>query len=167
MLPLITPSTRDLVTSVFTRESSDPATPIRETASTDARAGFAHRQSAEMVLPLNKSFTFFSLLMLIVLYPIFLFLVRHKCVAILTWLFAFIFVVFTCFSIEFGQYLTGTGSMELSDVTYGVMGFAAASCVALALLLFIKCLIAVIRLIRRRAARSRNGQPTDSGTDMT
>ncbi len=110
---------------------------------------------------------FFSLLMLILLYPIFLFLVRHKCVAILTWLFAFIFVVFTCFSIEFGQYLTGTGSMELSDVTYGVMGFAAASCVALALLLFIKCLIAVIRLIRRRAARSRSGQPTDSGTDMT
>ena len=110
---------------------------------------------------------FFSLLMLIVLYPIFLFLVRHKCVAILTWLFAFIFVVFTCFSIEFGQYLTGTGSMELSDVTYGVMGFAAASCVALALLLFIKCLIAVIRLLRRRAARSRSGQPTDSGTDMT
>ena len=110
---------------------------------------------------------FFSLLMLIVLYPIFLFLVQHKCVAILTWLFAFIFVVFTCFSIEFGQYMTGTGSMELSDVTYGVMGFAAASCVALALLLFIKCLIAVIRLIRRRAARSRSGQPTDSGTDMT
>ncbi len=110
---------------------------------------------------------FFSLLMLILLYPIFLFLVRHKCVAILTWLFAFIFVVFTCFSIEFGQYLTGTGSMELSDVTYGVMGFAAASCVALALLLFIKCLIAVIRLLRRRAARSRSGQPTDSGTDMT
>ncbi len=110
---------------------------------------------------------FFSLLMLIVLYPIFLFLVRHKCVAILTWLFAFIFVVFTCFSIEFGQYMTGTGSMELSDVTYGVMGFVAASCVALALLLFIKCLIAVIRLLRRRAARSRSGQPTDSGTDMT
>ena len=110
---------------------------------------------------------FFSLLMLILLYPIFLFLVRHKCVAILTWLFAFIFVVFTCFSIEFGQYMTGTGSMELSDVTYGVMGFAAASCVALALLLFIKCLIAVIRLLRRRAARSRSGQPTDSGTDMT
>lgn len=110
---------------------------------------------------------FFSLLMLILLYPVFLFLVRHKCVAILTWLFAFIFVVFTCFSIEFGQYLTGTGSMELSDVTYGVMGFAAASCVALALLLFIKCLIAVIRLLRRRAARSRSGQPTDSGTDMT
>lgn len=110
---------------------------------------------------------FFSLLMLILLYPVFLFLVRHKCVAILTWLFAFIFVVFTCFSIEFGQYLTGTGSMELSDVTYGVMGFAAASCAALVLLLFIKGIIAVIRLIRRRAARSRNGQPTNSETDMT
>ena len=108
-----------------------------------------------------------SLLMLIVLYPIFLFLVRHKCVALLTWLFAFIFVVFTCFSIEFGQYLTGTGSMELADVTYGVMGFLFASGIALALLLFIKGVIAVIRLIRRRAARPRSEPPAGDGTDVS
>ena len=95
---------------------------------------------------------FFSLLMLIVLYPIFLFLVRHKCVALLTWLFAFIFVVFTCFSIEFGQYLTDTGNMELVDVAYGIMGFLTASGVAVLLLLFIKGVIALIRLIGKKRA---------------
>lgn len=93
---------------------------------------------------------FFGLLLLIFLYPFVLFLVRYKCVAILTWLFAFVFAVFICFSIELGQYMTGTGSMQLADITYGVMGFFAASGVAFVLLLFMKCLIALIRLIFRR-----------------
>lgn len=93
---------------------------------------------------------FFSLLMLIVLYPVVLFLVRHKCVALLTWLFAFIFVVFTCFSIEFGQYLTNTGNMELVDVAYGIMGFITASGVAALLLLFIKGVIALFALLRKK-----------------
>ena len=113
---------------------------------------------------------FFSLLMLILLYPFFLFLVRHSCVGIITWLFGFLFIVFTCFSIEFGQQLTNTGKMELGDIAYGVMGFFSASGVAALLLLLLKGIILLFRLIgkRRKPVKEKAAAPEqhDDGAQL-
>jgi TRAP-type uncharacterized transport system fused permease subunit len=83
----------------------------------------------------------FGLCLLLLAYPIFRYLTRRGCAGIMTWLFAFSAVLSVCFAIEIGQHLTKTGTMQLEDIVYGMIGFFAASvCFALLYLLvrFIK-----------------------------
>ena len=80
---------------------------------------------------------------LALVYPLFLYLHRRNRVLTTAWIYTFTIVVILCFAIEFGQHISGTGSMEMADVIAGVGGFLAAT-LALAILrgiwLIIRCL---------------------------
>lgn len=79
----------------------------------------------------------FGLLLLLLAYLVFRFLAKHGQVGLMSWLFTLSTVCFVCFAIEIGQSLTRTGTMQLEDIVYGVVGFLAASgCVLLLYLLF-------------------------------
>ena len=65
----------------------------------------------------------FGLLMIFVIYPIFKLLAKYNHTMIIAWLYVFTVVLVITFSIEIGQWFSGTGRMELADVTAGVTGF--------------------------------------------
>ena len=64
-----------------------------------------------------------GMLMLLVLYPIFKWLAKKDHTMVITWLYVFTVVLVISFAIEIGQWWTGTGYMESSDIAYGVAGF--------------------------------------------
>lgn len=69
----------------------------------------------------------FGLLVFLLILPLFSLLTRLRKSGLMAWLFAFMTVLFVTFAIEIGQLVTGTGSMELGDVVYGIVGFLALS----------------------------------------
>ena len=66
-------------------------------------------------------------LLLLLALPLFRFLSRRGRGDFLAWLFTLTAVMLIAFAIEIGQHMTNTGSMELEDIVYGVIGFLAAS----------------------------------------
>lgn len=69
----------------------------------------------------------FGLLLFLIILPLFRFLTKHGRAGLMTWLFAFMTILFITFAIEVGQQVTGTGGLELEDIVYSVVGFLAAS----------------------------------------
>jgi len=67
-------------------------------------------------------------------------LTRLNRYGVMAWLFSLALIFFITFAIEVGQYLTHTGSMELADIVYGIVGFFIASAGA-ALLYGLGCFI--------------------------
>ena len=57
------------------------------------------------------------------LYPLFRYLARRKHEFAITWIYVFTLIVVITFAIEIGQKVTGTGSMEFSDIMFGIFGF--------------------------------------------
>ena len=45
----------------------------------------------------------------------------------MAWLFTFMTILFVTFAIEEGQRLTDTGSFQLLDIVYGIVGFLTVS----------------------------------------
>ena len=82
----------------------------------------------------------FGLAVFILSFFLFRLLSRLNRYGMMAWLFSFAVVLFVVFAIEVGQHLTKTGSLELGDIAYGVMGFLYASAGA-AVLYLIFCLI--------------------------
>lgn len=72
-------------------------------------------------------FAAFGMGLLAVVYPLFLYLHRRNRVLTTAWIYAFTLIVILSFAIEFGQHISGTGSMDLADVIAGVTGFLAAT----------------------------------------
>ena len=68
-----------------------------------------------------------GLLLFLLILPVFHFLTKHGRAGIMAWLLAFMTVLFVTFAIEVGQNVTGTGSLELGDIVYSVVGFLAVS----------------------------------------
>lgn len=80
----------------------------------------------------------FGMLFFLLVLPLFLFLTRHGRAGLMAWLFTFMTILFVTFAIEEGQRLTDTGSFQLLDIVYGIMGFLAVSvCVGLLYLLYL------------------------------
>ena len=50
---------------------------------------------------------------------------RH--IGVVAWLFGFVVMLMLALSIEIGQYLTHTGSMELADIAAGMIGYTSFS----------------------------------------
>ena len=68
-----------------------------------------------------------GLLLLLCLYPLFLYLVKRKKTLYITWFYVFTFLLAFTSLIEVGQKLTGTGEMDYMDTVAGISGFIGVS----------------------------------------
>jgi len=64
-----------------------------------------------------------GLLMIFIVYPIFKLLAKYNHTMVIAWIYVFTLLTVITFAIEIGQWLSGTGSMEMADVTSGLSGF--------------------------------------------
>lgn len=67
---------------------------------------------------------------------------------LLAWLFSFVLVLMLALAVEVGQWLTGTGAMQLSDIAAGMIGYCALSLAA-------GVLFGALGLLRRLLRRGR------------
>ena len=64
-----------------------------------------------------------TFLLLFFLRPLISYLIRKHREMTLTFIYSFTVILVLSFSIEIGQKVTGTGSMEFVDIVYGIYGF--------------------------------------------
>ncbi len=64
-----------------------------------------------------------GMLILLVTYPIFRLLAKHRMYLTITGIYGFTVIIVLTFAIEIGQRLSNTGTMEFADIMNGVMGF--------------------------------------------
>ncbi len=67
-----------------------------------------------------------GIILIFIVYPIFKWLANSGHTMVIAWIYVFTVIIVITFAIEIGQGVTGTGSMEMSDITAGVLGFLAA-----------------------------------------
>ena len=93
------------------------------------------------ILGLNDSYEFYlsdkelhfyvvaltGVLLIVVLYPLFRYLVKHNKTLYIVWIYVFTFLLAFTLLIEIGQALTGTGMMDYMDTVAGLVGFMLAS----------------------------------------
>ena len=65
----------------------------------------------------------FGFAMLLVIQPVFKWLIKHHAELMITFLYVFTIVVVISFAIEIGQAYSGTGDMDFYDIASGIMGF--------------------------------------------
>lgn len=85
-----------------------------------------------------------GMLILLITYPIFRLLAKHKMYLAITGIYSFTVIIVLTFAIEIGQRLSNTGTMEFADIMYGVMGFLtifAAAVIAKGVYLLLKYII--------------------------
>ena len=63
-----------------------------------------------------------GIVVLLVIYPLFKLLSKNH-VLIIAWIYVFTMMVVMTFSVEIGQWLSGTGTMDMDDVVAGLTGF--------------------------------------------
>ena len=64
-----------------------------------------------------------GIVLICILHPLFLWLSRNGHTMIISFFYVFTVIIVIAFAIEIGQGMTGTGSMEKGDITYGILGF--------------------------------------------
>lgn len=64
-----------------------------------------------------------GLLMIFIIYPIFKLLAKYNHTMVIAWIYVFTLLTVITFAVEIGQWLSGTGRMEMADVTSGLSGF--------------------------------------------
>ena len=85
-----------------------------------------------------------GVLLILVLYPLFRYLVKRNKTLYIVWIYVFTFLFAFTLLIEIGQRLTGTGMMDYMDTVAGLVGFLLASCVVFVIrwvYLFIKWVV--------------------------
>ena len=85
----------------------------------------------------------FGFILLVVLFPLFNFLVKRKKTLYITWIYVFTFLLAFTLLIEVGQKLSGTGDMDYMDTIAGLVGFLLVSLIVFILrwlFMFIKFL---------------------------
>ena len=65
----------------------------------------------------------FGFAMLLVIQPVFKWLIKHHAELMITFLYVFTIVVLISFAIEIGQAYSGTGDMDFYDIASGILGF--------------------------------------------
>ena len=68
---------------------------------------------------------FFGFCMLMVIQPIFKWLIKHHVELLITFFYVFTVVIVVSFAIELGQAYSGTGDMDFYDIASGILGFFA------------------------------------------
>ena len=66
---------------------------------------------------------FFGFCMLLVIQPIFEWLSKRGATLLVTFAYVFTVVVVVSFSIEIGQWISGSGTMDFYDIASGILGF--------------------------------------------
>lgn len=64
-----------------------------------------------------------GMLLFFVIHPLFKLLIRHGHEMAISWFYVFTLIIMLTFSIEIGQHVTHTGSLEFADIAFGVVGF--------------------------------------------
>ena len=59
------------------------------------------------------------------IHPVFKALIRGGHEIVVSWIYIFTLIVVITFSIEIGQHVTNTGTLEFADIAFGVVGFLA------------------------------------------
>ncbi|MFQ7473167.1 MAG: hypothetical protein ACLULK_05470 [Anaerovoracaceae bacterium] len=67
-----------------------------------------------------------GIILIFIIYPLFKWLTNKNHTMVIAWIYVFTVILVLTFAIEIGQGITGTGSMEMSDITAGLIGFLAA-----------------------------------------
>ena len=75
----------------------------------------------------------FGFILLVVLFPLFNFLVKRKKTLYITWIYVFTFLLAFTLLIEVGQKLSGTGDMDYMDTIAGLVGFLLVSLIVFVL----------------------------------
>ena len=83
--------------------------------------------------------------MIFVVFPIFSYLAKKGHMMTISWIYVFTVIVVITFAIEIGQKITGSGSMEFADITYGLVGFLSMYAVFCLLRLLLRWLLRLIR----------------------
>lgn len=65
----------------------------------------------------------FGIALLCIVHPLFMYLAKKDHIMVASFLYVFSAVIVITFAIEIGQRVSGTGTMELWDITYGIAGF--------------------------------------------
>jgi len=89
-----------------------------------------------------------GLALILLVYPVFRLLANHNRVLAITWIYVLTVLLALTFAIEVGQRVTGTGTMDFSDVMAGMGGFFAVTAVIVALhflLWLVKCIVRAVR----------------------
>ena len=86
-----------------------------------------------------------GILLIFAVHPLFLWLSKTGHTMIVSFLYVFTVIIVIAFAIEIGQGITGSGSMEQGDITYGILGF-----------LFFFAIFAVIRGIIHLIIKAKN-----------
>ena len=99
-----------------------------------------------------------GLALILLVYPLFKLLASHNRVLAITWIYVLTVLLVLTFAIEIGQRITGTGTMDFSDVMAGMGGFFAVTAVIVVLHLLLWTVKSLVRLARRPArTRARHG----------
>lgn len=118
------------------------------------------------ILGLNDSYEFYlsdkelhfyvvaitGVLLIIVLYPLFKFLVKRNKTLYIVWIYVFTFLLAFTLLIEIGQQLTGTGMMDYMDTVAGIVGFLLASL----MVFFVRWIYMFIKWVIRKVKESSN-----------
>ena len=75
----------------------------------------------------------FGFILLVVLFPLFNYLVKRKKTLYITWIYVFTFLLAFTLLIEVGQKLSGTGDMDYMDTIAGLVGFLLVSLIVFVL----------------------------------
>lgn len=92
-----------------------------------------------------------GMMILLVAYPVFRILAKHKMYLTITGIYTFTVVVVLTFAIEIGQKISKTGTMEFADIMSGVIGFL----MMFALVAVIKGIYHIIRYFVVRAKQKK------------
>ena len=86
--------------------------------------------------------------LILLVYPVFRLLANHNRVLAITWIYVLTVLLALTFAIEVGQRVTGTGTMDFSDVMAGMGGFFAVTAVIVALHLLLWLIRRIVKGVR-------------------
>ena len=90
-----------------------------------------------------------GLALILLVYPVFRLLANHNRVLAITWIYVLTVLLVLTFAIEIGQRITGSGTMDVSDVVAGMGGFFAVTAVIVVLHLLLWTVKSIVKAVRR------------------
>ena len=87
--------------------------------------------------------------LILLVYPLFRLLANHNKVLAITWIYVLTVLLVLTFAIEIGQRITGSGTMDFSDVVAGMGGFFAVTAVIVVLHLLLWTVKSIVKAVRR------------------
>ena len=90
-----------------------------------------------------------GLALILMVYPVFRLLANHNRVLAITWIYVLTVLLVLTFAIEIGQRITGSGTMDFSDVVAGMGGFFAVTVVIVVLHLLLWMVKSIVKAVRR------------------